>query len=132
MRPYRRPARKHQRPLEQGFRMPAIRYNQIEVYVFRRRGGRMEFLALKRAADRRPRAAPATGARDDVNVLVLPSWYPHRCYPVEGLFLRDQALAIGELRPGWNVAIARWGQGRNFVSMAHARHSPRCMLEALL
>jgi len=29
-----------------------------------------------------------------VNVLVIPSWWPHRCYPWEGSFLAEQAAAI--------------------------------------
>jgi glycosyltransferase involved in cell wall biosynthesis len=67
-----------------------------------------------------------------MNVLFIPSWYPHRCWPLEGIFLHDQAVAVGELRPDWRVGISLWGQGMRYVSIAHLRKSPRCLLDALL
>jgi glycosyltransferase involved in cell wall biosynthesis len=67
-----------------------------------------------------------------MNVLILPSWWPHRCYPHEGLYVRDQAEAVADLRPAWQVGVASWGQGRNLLTPAHVAHSPRCALEALL
>lgn len=66
-----------------------------------------------------------------MNVLVIPSWWPHRCYPWEGSFLAEQAEAIAACRPGWNVGVSLWGQGEGFVSTAHLLHSPRCLLDAL-
>ncbi len=66
-----------------------------------------------------------------MNVLIVPSWYPHRCFPREGIYVRDQAMMLGEMRPDWRIGLALWHQGRNFVSPSHARHSPRCLLEAL-
>lgn len=67
-----------------------------------------------------------------MNVLFIPSWYPHRCWPLEGIFLHDQAVAVGELQPGWRIGISLWGQGLRYVSAAHLRKSPRCLLDALL
>lgn len=67
-----------------------------------------------------------------MNVLLLPSWWPHRCFPHEGRYVRDQAEALADLRPEWNVGVALWGQGRNLLTAAHLRHSPRCAAEALL
>jgi glycosyltransferase involved in cell wall biosynthesis len=67
-----------------------------------------------------------------MNLFVIPSWYPHRCWPLEGIFLREQAIAIGELRPRWNVAISRWGQGQGRISLSHVLKSPRCLIDALL
>jgi glycosyltransferase involved in cell wall biosynthesis len=66
-----------------------------------------------------------------MNLLLLPSWWPHRCYPHEGLYVRDQATALAALRPDWNVGIALWHQGRNLMTPAHAAHSPRCAWEAI-
>jgi glycosyltransferase involved in cell wall biosynthesis len=66
-----------------------------------------------------------------MNVLILPSWWPHRCFPHEGLYVRDQATALAELRPDWNVGLTLWGQGRNLLTLAHALRSPRCAFEAL-
>ncbi len=66
-----------------------------------------------------------------MNLFVIPSWYPHRCFPWEGTFLIEQARAIAESRPGWKVGLSLWGQGEGFVSTAHLRHSPRCHFDAL-
>lgn len=62
---------------------------------------------------------------------MVPSWWPHRCYPWEGVFIQEQVRAIAECRPRWQQAIALWGQGEGFVSTAHFRHSPRCVFDAL-
>jgi glycosyltransferase involved in cell wall biosynthesis len=66
-----------------------------------------------------------------MNVLFIPSWYPHRCWPLEGIFLHDQAVAVSELQPDWRIGISLWGQGMRHVSIAHLRKSPRCLLDAL-
>ncbi len=66
-----------------------------------------------------------------MNVFVVPSWYPHRCHPSEGRFVRDLALATGELRPDWRLALSLWGQGRGELSPRHVLRSPRCLLESL-
>jgi len=66
-----------------------------------------------------------------MNVFVIPSWYPHRCFPLEGIFLHDQAVALADLRPRWNVAISLWNQGTGRISLEHFRRSPRCLLDAL-
>ena len=67
-----------------------------------------------------------------MNLFILPSWLPHRCHPLEGTFLVEQASALAELHPDWNVGLSRWGQGLSRVSWAHARESPRCLASALL
>ena len=66
-----------------------------------------------------------------MNLFVVPSWYPHRCYPLEGIFLMDQAVAVGDLHPDWSVAVSLWGQGTGRLSLAHLRHSPHCLWDAL-
>ncbi|MBI5709760.1 MAG: glycosyltransferase [Candidatus Eisenbacteria bacterium] len=65
-----------------------------------------------------------------MNLFIIPSWYPHRCLPWEGVFLQEQARAIAERRPGWNVGLSLWGQGEGFLSSAHLVKSPRCLLDA--
>jgi glycosyltransferase involved in cell wall biosynthesis len=50
-----------------------------------------------------------------MNVLVIPSWYPHRRNPIEGIFSREHALAIGAMRPDWNVAVSLWGQSETVL-----------------
>jgi glycosyltransferase involved in cell wall biosynthesis len=66
-----------------------------------------------------------------MNLFVIPSWYPHRCYPWEGIFLVEQARAIAETRPEWKVELSLWGQGEGFLSSAHFLKSPRCLRDAL-
>jgi glycosyltransferase involved in cell wall biosynthesis len=53
-----------------------------------------------------PRSADAR-----LNVFFVPSWYPSRTEPIEGVFLQEQALALAELRPESRVAVSLWGQG---------------------
>ena len=67
-----------------------------------------------------------------MHVFVIPSWYPHRCFPLEGAYIRDQALAIAELRPQWRVTISTWGQGEGFFSLNHLRRSPGCLWSFLM
>ena len=66
-----------------------------------------------------------------MNLFIIPSWHPHRCFPWEGSFLVEQARAIAETRPGWKVGVSLWGQGEGFVSTAHLLQSPRCLFDAL-
>lgn len=66
-----------------------------------------------------------------MNVFHIPSWYPHRCFPLEGGYVRELAVATAELRPDWNLAISRWDQGKGFISLGHIWKSPRCVWETL-
>jgi glycosyltransferase involved in cell wall biosynthesis len=66
-----------------------------------------------------------------MNLFIIPSWHPHRCFPWEGSFLVEQGLAIAATRPGWKVGVSLWGQGEGFVSTAHLLKSPRCLFDAL-
>ena len=50
------------------------------------------------------------------NIFIIPSWYPNKYGLVAGIFIREQAIAIGKLRPGWKVAISLWGQGELTLS----------------
>ena len=67
-----------------------------------------------------------------MNLFIIPSWYPHRCHPLEGTFVLEQAVAVGELHPEWRVACSLWGQGLGRISLAHLRESPRCLLDLIL
>jgi glycosyltransferase involved in cell wall biosynthesis len=49
-----------------------------------------------------------------MNLFIIPSWYPTRANPVAGIFFKEQAVAIGDCKPDWNVAVCLWGQ-REFV-----------------
>lgn len=52
-----------------------------------------------------------------MNVLIIPSWYPWRGNPLRGLFIKEQAVCLGQMRPGWNIAVAVWGQRRYTLSL---------------
>jgi glycosyltransferase involved in cell wall biosynthesis len=53
-----------------------------------------------------------------MNLFVIPSWYPHRFGPASGIFFKEQALAIGALRPEWNIAISLWGQQETHLAIS--------------
>lgn len=46
-----------------------------------------------------------------MNVLILPSWYPHSKSPLGGVFVKEQAQAYAELNPEDNVVIGKWNNG---------------------
>lgn len=48
-----------------------------------------------------------------LNVFIIPSWYPNRYSFVAGIFFKEQAIAIGDLRPDWQIAVSLWNQGEN-------------------
>ena len=52
-----------------------------------------------------------------MNLFVVPSWYPSAVSSISGIFLKEQACSIGELRPKWNVVISLWGQGQYLISV---------------
>lgn len=50
-----------------------------------------------------------------MNLFVAPSWYPNPASPISGIFFKEQACYVGQLRPQWNVAISVWGQGQYLI-----------------
>lgn len=62
-----------------------------------------------------------------LNVFVIPSWYPNQASPVSGIFFKEQAMAIGRLRPDWQVAVSLWNQGQNDLPL----RAPRTLLRNL-
>lgn len=49
----------------------------------------------------------------DMNVFVIPSWYPTSDHPYTGIFIRQQVLAIASLCPEANIGICTWGSHIN-------------------
>ncbi len=45
-----------------------------------------------------------------MNIFIIPSWYPSPNNPIIGIFFREQAQAIAELYPDFNVGVSVWGQ----------------------
>jgi glycosyltransferase involved in cell wall biosynthesis len=66
-----------------------------------------------------------TGGRRPLRVLVLPSWYPHRGAPVQGVFTLEQVLATGDLRPEWALGLGLWGQGEYDFALRRPGEWPR-------
>lgn len=58
---------------------------------------------------------------ESLRVFIIPSWYPSRYAPVAGIFIKDQVLDIGELRPKWKLAISLWGQGEFNLTLRNLR-----------
>lgn len=51
-----------------------------------------------------------------MNIFIIPSWYPSQAKPIGGIFIREQAEAIAELCPNFNVIVSTWGQGSGEIS----------------
>jgi len=50
-----------------------------------------------------------------VNIFIIPSWYPSPVSPISGIFFKEQACYIGQLKPDWNISISVWGQGQYYI-----------------
>jgi len=44
-----------------------------------------------------------------MNLFIIPSWYPNPKQPIAGIFTKEQAEAIADLRPDINVIVSTWG-----------------------
>jgi glycosyltransferase involved in cell wall biosynthesis len=62
-----------------------------------------------------------------VNVFVIPSWYPHRLNPIEGIFSREHALSIGAMRPDWTVAVSLYGQSETVLRLREPWRWPQVL-----
>lgn len=67
-----------------------------------------------------------------MNIFVIPSWYPSKYSPLSGIFFKEQALALGHCRGGWNVALSTWGQGDYRVSLEHPLRSLSSIVDLLI
>lgn len=45
-----------------------------------------------------------------MNVFVIPSWYPSHDHPINGIFNKEQAIALALLDPQSNFCVSLWGQ----------------------
>lgn len=62
-----------------------------------------------------------------MNVFVLPSWYPSAAQAMAGLFVRDQARAVAQVRPSWNVVVGTWGHHDGAIALRDAAASLRAL-----
>ena len=66
-----------------------------------------------------------------MNILIIPSWYPWSGHPLRGIFFREQAMLLGRTRPGWNIAVAVWGQRRFMLSLRNPFKSAGVLIDFL-
>jgi len=52
-----------------------------------------------------------------MNLFLIPSWYPSRSQPNEGVFTKEQARAIADLCPDITVIVSTWGHGDGVLSL---------------
>ncbi|WP_168194044.1 glycosyltransferase [Pontibacter sp. SGAir0037] len=45
-----------------------------------------------------------------MNIFVIPSWYPSYDYPLNGVFIKEQAIGICASNASINIGISLWGQ----------------------
>jgi glycosyltransferase involved in cell wall biosynthesis len=67
-----------------------------------------------------------------MKILLIPSWYPWPGDPLRGIFLKEQAVAIGRERPDWEIAVAVWGQRRYTLSLRHPLPTAAVLIDFLL
>src|SRR5437879_2682137 len=60
-------------------------------------------------------------ARNPLHIFMIPSTYPSVERPVEGIFFREQAVALGRVRPEWKVSVSLWAQGDATFSVREPR-----------
>lgn len=61
----------------------------------------------------------------EMNILLIPTWYPNRYNPITGIFCKEQALAIAAMRPDWKIAISLWGQQESHLAFGRFRQWPQ-------
>lgn len=44
-----------------------------------------------------------------MKIFIIPSWYPSEAYPSTGIFFREQAVRLAELKPDWKIGLSLWG-----------------------
>lgn len=44
-----------------------------------------------------------------MKIFIIPSWYPSEAHPSTGIFFREQAVQLAELRPEWKIGLSLWG-----------------------
>jgi glycosyltransferase involved in cell wall biosynthesis len=67
-----------------------------------------------------------------MKILIIPSWYPCPGDPLRGIFLKEQAIHMGEMRPDWQIAIAVWGQRRYTLSLRNPFKTAAVLADFLL
>ena len=62
----------------------------------------------------------------EMNILVIPSWYPSQKHPLGGIFCREQAEALATCSD-CRIIVADWGQNDGALPLSH----PLDLLQAL-
>ncbi|WP_209332912.1 hypothetical protein [Lunatimonas salinarum] len=48
-----------------------------------------------------------------MNILLIPSWYPDGDYFMNGIFIKEQALAFARTFPEHKIGVSLWGQQKD-------------------
>jgi glycosyltransferase involved in cell wall biosynthesis len=63
-----------------------------------------------------------------MNVFVLPSWYPSAVNAASGLFVREQVMAVAQVRPDITLTVGTWGHLDGALSLRCPATSARALV----
>ncbi len=66
-----------------------------------------------------------------MNVLIIPSWYPNSVQPLAGIFIKEQAEALGALCPDLKVIVSTWGFDEADVPLREPGRALRALLRRI-
>jgi len=68
-----------------------------------------------------------------MNILIIPSWYPTDKNPINGIFTKEQAMAIAEENKSLvNVIVAKWDNGYSEISLRRPYKIPASVFKFLI
>jgi len=65
-----------------------------------------------------------------MNILIIPSWYPNNKNPINGIFTKEQAIAIAD-KNIVNVIVAKWDNGYSEISLRKPYKIPKTVFKFL-
>lgn len=69
------------------------------------------------------------GSEAEVNVFVIPSWYPTQKAPIAGIFVQEQLEAIAELAPDVQVCVSTWASDSCGISLRSVSQTVKALRE---
>jgi glycosyltransferase involved in cell wall biosynthesis len=54
--------------------------------------------------------------KKEMNLFIIPSWYPSDSSPLSGIFIKEQVEVIADLAPQVSVLVSTWGHGLGGLS----------------
>lgn len=62
-----------------------------------------------------------------MNIFIIPSWYPSESRPISGAFIREQVEAVASLCPDIRVIVSTWGFDDGAVPLSHPLKAMRAL-----